>query len=59
MNILSKENGTSKTQILRETKYVDWSRKKPVDLGLSLTGEFVGGSGREVGRLAPWGNPGL
>lgn len=39
-----------------ESHKMDWSIKKPVQLGLSLTRELVGGTVRELERQPPWGS---
>lgn len=36
-----------------ESHKMDWSIKKPVQLGLSLTRELVGGTDREIERQPP------
>lgn len=58
MDILHKENGTSKTGIWRAISGGDWSMEKPVYLGLSSTREQVGETGGERGGRPP-GKAGL
>ena len=56
MGILSKENGTSKTYILRDT-VCGLACEKTSLVGLRLTTELVGGAGGEVGGRPPGEGP--